>query len=413
MNKKVHTPNRRDLAEFADRLAAKWQLRVQATHAQVSDLESSEEILRDLVSIPTVTGNYETNHECFDYLERFFTKHGLYVKRYEWNGIESIVASTRRTKTPTVCMFGHIDVVPGPDELFQLHEKDNKYYGRGVLDMKGGVAAFLGAIQKLGDDIQEYDIAVALTSDEEVGGFDGAARLAEEGFRPKMIILPDGGANWNLERFAKGIWHITVEAVGRSAHGSRPWEGENAIEKVVDVVARIKALFPNPMSMETSTLNVGIIQGGNAINQIPATATASMDLRFSSTAEQTRLTAAIKALVDQTEGVTITTEVEADAMTNDPNDPFLKEFAACTEAVIGRPPEWIVSNAGNDGRFFAKHGIPCAIAYPPGANHHGAEEYIFKDAFFQMQDILVTYIQSVAKRAPAKPARRKVLTVHN
>lgn len=397
MNKKIRKPNRRDLAEFADKLAARWQLKTQPTPAQVSELESSEEILRDLISMPTVTGNYENNHQCFDYLDRFFSEHGMYVERHEWNGVESIVASTRKTKTPTVCMFGHIDVVPGPEELFQLREYDDKYYGRGVLDMKGGVAAFLGAIQKLDGDLKDYDIAVALTSDEEVGGFDGASKLAEEGFRPKMMILPDGGSNWNLERFAKGIWHVTLEAQGRSAHGSRPWEGENAVDKLVDVLVQVKKFFPSTMSPETSTYNVGIIQGGEAINQIPATATASMDLRFASAKEQATIINKIEKLIEKTPGVSITTEVEADTMSNDPNDPFLKTFAGCTEAVIGRPVEWIVSNAGNDGRFFAKYGIPCAIAYPPGANHHGPEEYIFKEAFFQMQEILVNYIHTVAR----------------
>ncbi len=403
MNKKIKRPSKQNFAEFADKISAKWQLRTQhSIPSKLDGTQTSESILRDLVSMPTITGNYEANHECFDYIDRFLSEHGLYVKRYEWNGIESLVATTRRTKTPTVCLFGHIDVVPAPSDQFQLSKRDDKYFGRGVLDMKGGVAAFLGAVQELGDTVSDYDLAVIITSDEEVGGFDGAAKIAEEGYRPKMMIIPDGGGNWNLERFAKGIWHLTVETNGKSAHGSRPWEGENAIDKLVSAVAEIKKLFPTNPSPETSTINVGMIQGGDAINQIPSVASASMDMRFASAKEQASIVGKVETLIEKLDGVRLTTEVEADTMSNDPNDAYLQAYAACTEKVIGHPIEWIISNAGNDGRFFTKFEIPCAIGYPPGANHHGPEEYIEKQAYFQMQQIFVDYIRKMAKtKAPS------------
>lgn len=408
MNKKIKEAlSKHDLTEFADKIAAKWQLRTQRTESKASELESSEEILRDLVAMPTVTGDYEANHQGFDYIATFLKEHGMYVKRYEWNGIESLVASTRRTKTPKVCFFGHIDVVPGPKELFQLQERDDRYYGRGVLDMKGGVAAFLGTVQKLQDELDQYDFAIILTSDEEVGGFDGAQRLAdEEGYRPEILIVPDGGENWNLERFAKGIWHVTLETSGQSAHGSRPWKGENAIDKLTQVLTKVRTLFPEEMNPETSTMNVGLIQGGEAINQIPASASASIDMRFASAKDQKRIMTAVEKLSEK-EGFSVTTEVEADTVDNDPKHPLLKAYADCTEAVIGRPVEWITSMAGNDSRFFAKYGIPSAIAYPAGANHHSSDEYIEKEAFFQMQDLFIKYVKQVAKKPARSASSRK------
>jgi hypothetical protein len=55
---------------------------------------------------------------------------GMYVRRLAWNGVESLVATTRRTKKPTVYLMGHIDVVPAPEYLFRLEERDGKYYAR-------------------------------------------------------------------------------------------------------------------------------------------------------------------------------------------------------------------------------------------------------------------------------------------
>lgn len=401
MSKKLKRFNRRDFAALTDKISARWQQRTQHT-TTLNANESTEAILRDLVAMPTVTGNYEANHEAFSRIDRFLAKRGMIVRRYEWNGMESLVATTRDTKTPAVCFFGHIDVVPAASELFQLKERDGKYYGRGVLDMKGGIAAFLGAIRELEDSLQDYDFGIILTSDEEVGGFDGAAKLVEEGYRPKMLICPDGGSNFNPERFAKGIWHITIEATGKSAHGSRPWEGQNAIENLMAVLHEIKLLFPEP-SITTSTFNVGMLQGGEAINQIPALATASIDMRFSSAEEQMHIGRAVERIVER-EGMKLTTEVESEPVYNDPENPYLRAFAECTAAVLSRKPEWTTSNASNDTRFFAKYGIPAAIAYPTGANHHGPEEYIEKEALLQMQAIYVQYLQRIARNSAQKPA---------
>lgn len=410
MNKKIKEAlSKHDLTEFADKIAAKWQLKTQRnTPSKVEEGESVESILRDLVSMPTITGNYEANHEALDYVENFLKERRLYVKRYEWNGVESLVATTRRTKKPTVFLAGHMDVVHAPSNLFQLQEKDGKYYGRGVLDMKSGLATYLSIVDDLRDTLEDYDFGIMITTDEEIGGFDGAQKLCEEGYGSKVMVLPDGGSNWNPEKFAKGIWFVTLESTGKSAHGSRPWEGENAIDKLMAALEDIKKLFP-AMSAETSTMNVGIVNGGHAINLIPYNATASIDFRFSSAVEMKRLKKEIFEIIKRYD-LNYTTEVDADPVENDIEAPEMQAFAKCTEAVIGRPVEWVVSNAGNDGRFFAAKGTNLAVAYPTGGNHHGLEEWITKESLLQMKQIYALYLEQVAKkpvRATGKSAAAK------
>lgn len=398
MDKQLPSSGKQSFTDFANKVTAKWRLRTLPNiPSRVEKGESTEGILRDLIAIPTVTGNYEANHEALEYIDRFLRGRGMYVKRLEWNGVESLVATAKRTKTPTVFLFGHIDVVPGPQKLFQLREEEGKYYGRGVLDMKGAIAAFLGVVQELQGDIQEYDFGIMITTDEEVGGFDGAAKLAEEGYIAKATILPDGGENWNPERFAKGIWHATIESRGKSAHASRPWEGENAIDKLTDAVQEIKALFPKKPDPETSTVTVGMIQGGKAINQIPASATASVDMRFASFEDQRNLREKVMRVLEKY-NLTLVTELTADPIVNDPENPYLHAYAESTEKVIGHPVKWVISNASNDGRFFVSKGTQCAIAYPKGGSHHGLEEWISKESILQMQHIFLDYLEKTAKK---------------
>lgn len=408
MNKRLQAfASKQSFSDFATKLAAKWTLRVQPnTSTKPRADETVVDILRDLVTMPTVTGQREATHDAFEYIDRMLGGLGMHVKRYEWNGFESLVATTQITKTPTVLLLGHIDVVPGPPSLFELHEHDDRYTGRGVLDMKTGIAAFLASAKELAHDLQTYDFGIMIVSDEEIGGFDGAARLVDEGYRPKIVVVPDGGNNWNMEGAAKGIWHITLEAKGQSAHGSRPWEGKNAIDTLMGALTEIRVLFAD-QNPDNNTMNIGIINGGKAINQIPAHATASIDIRFAGASEQARLTPLIRDIVD-THGVAITTEVRADPVRNDPKNAYLSTYKDCVESVIHKKVDWMTSYAGNDGRFFAVHGIPLACGYPTGGNHHGEEEWIDKDGPAQLQKVITQFIMQVAKEPHVKQDARSV-----
>lgn len=397
MRKQGKNPPSKTLSDFAAKLTAKWTLRMQPnTATKPQSDETVIDILRDIVAMPTVTGQREAIHDALNYIDKMLSDLGMHIERFEWNGFESLVATTRPTKTPTVLLLGHIDVVPGPPSLFELKEQRDCYTGRGVLDMKTGIAAFLATAKELGDNLAQYDFGIMIVSDEEVGGFDGAARLVDEGYRPKIVVVPDGGNNWAMEGAAKGIWHLTIEAKGQSAHGSRPWEGKNAINTLLHALQEMSVLFED-QGPKTSTMNIGVIKGGKAINQIPADATASIDIRFSDASEQARLTRTIRDIIDSHD-MTVTTEVRADPVFNDPKNPYLSAYKDCVESVIGKKVEWMQSYAGNDGRFFAAHGIPLACGYPTGGNHHGEAEWIDKNGPLQLQKAIMQFIMQVAAK---------------
>jgi acetylornithine deacetylase/succinyl-diaminopimelate desuccinylase-like protein len=96
-----------------------------------------------------------------------------------------------------------------------------------------------------------------------------------------------------------------------------------------------------------------------------------------------------------------TTEVDAEPVDNDIKNPLVQTYAQIAGEITGKPVEWIVSMAGNDGRWFVKDGTALAVGYPAGGNHHGHEEWIAKESLANMEKLFKAYLEAVAKKTPA------------
>ena len=183
----------------------------------------------------------------------------MHTQFIEHDGYRSLIATSRRHhKKPTVLLSGHIDVVPGAEELFTLQQDHQNYYGRGVLDMKGSIAVFLSIIDELKGKLDQFDLGLLITSDEEIGGFNGTQVVLEHGYLPKVSILPDGGADWQIQTSAKGVFQLKINTTGQAAHGSQPWNGDNANLKLIRVIHEIHGLFPTN-GPDDNTINIGKI----------------------------------------------------------------------------------------------------------------------------------------------------------
>ncbi|HXH26977.1 MAG TPA: M20/M25/M40 family metallo-hydrolase [Candidatus Acidoferrum sp.] len=369
-----------------------------------------EPILRRLVAEPTITGDYEPNKRAYDYVNHYLSSRGMYVERFVFNGIESMVATTQPTKQPAVYLCAHMDVAPADIEQFELHIDGDKLYGRGTYDMKGSLAVYMQLVDELKGRLSEYDFGILITGDEEVGGYNGAAKLIELGYVPrKACVIPDGGEDWNIETFCKGLWFFRLTTNGVTAHGSRPWEGESALEKMLTLLDAIRALFDKPdKTPTTSTITVGTLRSGEAVNQIPGQATAEIDIRTTNLAEHFEKRSAIEALAKEHDAV-IEMFAEGVPFRNGLDNPYVKQFADDIEAVTGRPAGTTFSYAGSDGRHFTPIGVPCVIVRSPGGGHHGPEEWISAKGLVQMHDILLRYLNTLAKNSgtPTKTGTHK------
>lgn len=361
-----------------------------------------EEILRKLVELPTTNSNPAAINEALNFIEVYLAERGMLVERFEFNGVESLVATTKQTKTPKVLLAAHVDVVDAPADQFKLGQENGNYTGRGVLDMKYAIAVYMQLVDDIKDHLQDYDFGIMITGDEEVAGSNGTGKLIEHGYRADVVVLPDAGEshdNWKLERSAKGFVYKQVSANGVAVHGSLPWKGENAIYKLIDFASELRRQFPN-QDQKGTTLNIGMIDGGLAPNQVPADATMTLDIRVPSLEESLRVETLLQELSKQY-GVAVAELLPSGAPHRpDLNSQPFQIFHECFDAIVTDNKLVPADSFGaSDARFFAAVDIPCLLVNPPGRGLHADYESVQVKGVNQFKDILKLYLDKMTKAA--------------
>lgn len=227
-------------------------------------------LARSLLAIPSRTGR---EHAVTAFVaERLAGAGWTVVRQPVADGRENVYA---HRGTPRVVFSTHLDVVP-PDLAW--HEDETTLHGRGACDAKGIAAAMITAAEALvaaGED----DVGVLLLVGEEDGS-DGA-KAANDGLQPRGRFLINGEPTENrLVTGQKGALRVLVEAEGRAAHSGYPALGVSAVDRLLDVLARIRALaLPSDPLLGETTINVGRIEGGVAPNVLAPAAHAVLVIR--------------------------------------------------------------------------------------------------------------------------------------
>ena len=247
---------------------------------------TAEDILSRLVCFPTVAGR--PNGEMVDWIQRYAEGYGAAVTVLP--GPEgdraNLFATLGPRDVPGYVLSGHMDVVPADEpgwvtDPFQLMRKNDRLYGRGTSDMKGFLAAALAALPSLGKDRLVRPIHLAFSYDEEIGcrGVPHLIAHLADLCAPPLGCIVGEPSELTPVRAHKGKAAARLTVTGRAGHSSRPDQGLNAIHATVGVVQRavdaaqrlrlgpLDARFAPPYS----SLQVGVIQGGEAVNIIPGT----------------------------------------------------------------------------------------------------------------------------------------------
>jgi len=368
-----------------------------------------DELLKQLIVIPSVSGQYEPSKQIMDFCAAYLRKRGMHVTEFVENNFPSLVATTRKTKTPTLMLAGHLDVVAAPESMFTLRLEGGKYYGRGVWDMKNNIASYLHIVDELQDNLDNYDFGIMLTTDEELFGDYGTGMLTQKGYLPKVAYLPDAIEPWHLQTFSKGCWFAEIYMPGKSAHGSRPWEGDSASIKLVHVLHQIAQVFDRRQQRETATLNIGIIKSGEQVNKIPDNALATLDIRYADVTEMAEVRAKIEDICEKAGATLVTTRPDSGPISNDISDPYMVAFADVMTEFLGHTPKTVRMCGTSDARFFSQHNIPCIMTSPIGGGYHGDDEWLEAADYERFQQLLKTYIERIAK-LPAKTPKQALTT---
>lgn len=358
-----------------------------------------DDVLKKLVSIPSICGDTDPAREIINYAGNFLAQRKMTVNYYETEGFPSLVATTRPTKHPRVMLVSHLDIVAGPPELFDLRLENGLYYGRGVWDMKCAAAIYLRLADELQHTLSEYDFGIMLTTDEETYGEYGTGMLLEtEGYSADVAILPDAIEPWRLQEFAKGAMFAKITTPGVSAHGSRPWEGDSASFKLLDILGQVKQMFAGLQKPETATLNIGAINCGNLsmYNQIPNSAIATLDIRYLNEPQIENIQSKIHQICEPYNAVFEKLGSLRWATHNDLSDPHIALFADIAAQIRGVEPQPTRANGTSDARFFTKHNIPCILSSPKGGGFHGNDEWLDAEDYEQFKQIIAQYLQQAA-----------------
>ena len=201
---------------------------------------------------------------------------------------DALVARTNLGSSSRVVIAGHIDVVPVADNLpvrRVVIDGEDSLWGRGTVDMKGGVAVQLKLACELTSP--KMDVTWIFYDHEEVDvSLNGLGRLSRnhpELIRGDFAVLCEPTAAV-IEGGCNGTIRVAVTTSGVKAHSARPWMGKNAIHGLTEVLARLSSNEPETVSVEgldyRESLNAVMVSGGIASNVIPDSATVTVNYRF-------------------------------------------------------------------------------------------------------------------------------------
>lgn len=356
--------------------------------------KTEADYLDSLIAFPSVSSDKEASKECAEFCNEFFSKNGMHSEITEYSGYPNVVATSIKTKTPKVLLQCHMDVVPADSKMFSMKREGNKLLGRGAFDMKFACASYMKLVRILGSDIKNYDFGIMLSFDEEIGGRNGVGALLNDQYGCDVCILPDSGKDWHLETSANGAWFIKLSKEGKNAHASAPQEGINAAEILMEALSGIYKIREK-YSPNELTLSLTQVNGGKAMNQIPDSAEATLDIRFRSEKIYKELRSQIEKIINQ-RNIKLETLTYGTCMNVDTRDPVVTEFIAVAEEVLDKKIKTCHSIGATDGRYFCEKNIPCIVIQPNGGGRHSDSEWVDSNGVEDLTKILVKFIKKQA-----------------
>ncbi len=373
--------------------------------------------------------------EIVSYIAEYLDKYGIEHEVHASDPKKpNIVAKLKGKSDHKVLWVGHIDVVPeGKPEAWKYPAYDGVIkggivHGRGSSDMKGSCAAAMVSARILSKMRLPHPVEFWFTSDEEIGGGAGAKWLAESGrFKGDVCIIGDGNgggaASPSIDLGCKGGAQTRLIAKGKTAHGSTPFLGDNAITKLIKVIPEVykignyKLELPEDLNkpirdsvkfyMGAATtpelqkavrrmfnypsVTCNIISGGVKINVVPDYAEAEFDIRLTPGASVSAVRKEIDRLVKAANvpGVEVASGKETHAKASgklgdqagfyeSPDTDFAKQLVKTIKKATGKRPSLKLLTGGTDGISTSKiSGIP-SLGYGTSISGvaHQPNEYI-------------------------------------
>jgi succinyl-diaminopimelate desuccinylase len=331
------------------------------------------------------------------FIQGWLESRDIEVREHHHNGLPVLVAEVGPVSpdAPCVVLHGHIDVVPGRAEQFDARVEGDRLIGRGAYDMKGGLAAMMCAVKDLaGQD--RVRVRFVCVPDEESEELDERSTddFIKRGLGGDFAITGEP-TDLHIGVEAKGVLVMRIDVHGRAAHSSTPWLGDNAVLKAIDVFRAIESL---PFSRESSemfdrpSINLGRIEGGEALNQVPERCLMAVDVRYLPGQDPGDILEQVRAIPD----IDVTRTFIHPPVTVARTNPYVR---ALCDAVARSLPDREVMSVGRDGASdaasFIEAGIPAVEFGPSGAGHHGPDEWVSLTSLARYRRALGDFVRAL------------------
>lgn len=349
------------------------------------------ELVKRLVACRSLTPD---DGGCLDLVASRLTRAGFRAERIDRRRVRNLWAR-HGTTVPLVCLAGHVDVVPpGPvdrwtSDPFTPVERDGHLYGRGVADMKTGVAALVTAAERFVSAHPDHrgSIAILLTSDEEGDAVDGTAAVVDvlrsRGETIDACILGEPTSSAHLgdtmRNGRRGSLHGVLTVKGVQGHVGYPAQARNPIHMAMAPLAELAATqwdqgdeYFAPSSFQVSNLHAGT----GAANVIPGTLEAVFNFRFSPASPADTLKSRVHAILDR-HGVEYDLEWTLSSLPFiAPRGQLLEMMSAAVYGVTGMTPELSTGGGTSDGRFLIDISKELVEFGPVNASIHAVDEHV-------------------------------------
>ena len=351
-------------------------------------------LARELIACRSVTPD---DGGSLDLIARRLAPLGFACERIDRGGVRNLWAR-RGTAAPLVCFAGHVDVVPaGPLEQwsvppFEGVERDGWLIGRGAADMKGPLAAFVTAVERMAQSPagDRGSLAILLTSDEEGDAVDGTAAVVRE-LRRRGVVLdscvlgePTSSRQFGdtLKNGRRGSLNGSLRVHGVQCHVAYPERGRNPIHLAAPALAELAATdwdtgdeYFGPTTFQVSNIHAGT----GAPNVVPGALDVDFNLRFSPASPADDLKTRIEALLGRHRlDYDITWAVTAEPFMTKVG-PLVSAVREVVREVAGVSPELSTSGGTSDGRFLAAIATEIVEFGPLNDTIHKIDERVATD----------------------------------
>lgn len=383
------------------------------------EMTASEDILAKLIAFPTVSK--DSNTDLIDFISNYLADYGIdsTLTANDENTKFNLHAIIGPHKPGGVMLSGHTDVVPVEGQVwevdpFRMTRHEDRLYGRGATDMKSFIACVLAIVPKAVALGLKEPIHLAFSYDEEIGCI-GVRRMLKmleiDQPRPDFCIVGEP-TSMKIGIAHKGKIGMICRCHGASAHSALTAKGLNAIYLAVDMISEIRKLHSELSAsgvqpgflVPHSTLHVGTIHGGTALNIIPNYCEFKFEIRNleadNAEAMLNRLHGAARRIADQYREQFDTADIQIEIFNQypaleTPNDAEIVDFVS---TLLGHNDITKVDFGTEAGMINNRLSIPTVICGPGSmAQGHKADEFILRSELVRCDDFLTRLVHQLSR----------------